>query len=445
MNNKPEKESRQKTSAKHWTKSAGKVRGLVRDMYTRAFMEGKPVAWVMYAMVNEVFEALDVIPVYPENFGALCAVKRVGDPFIRRAEADGFSNVTCSYARIGLGYTALWQDTGQIPSSAPDSGMFKPVMLVGSSLACDTRIKWFQAFQRYVDAPHFSFDSPILPLDSALKPDVRNHYMKYMVAQLHGLVRFMEETLDRKMDWDRLDELVRRGQKTYGLFHDAFMLAGKTVPCPMPAEDAFNNFVPAFFMIGQQEALDFYQGLLDEIKEKIKNKQGTLAEEKHRLIWGGGLPPWHSMKMFNYVQEQGAVFVFQSVYLPMDEVDIPDRITHPLERMAYALYENAALRAEDDRRLNLSGLCNFVGLGNPLLFINDCSADGVVMHWLRSCRGTTVGQIYNKRLIEERSDVPVLFLESDMCDVNSFSEAAWKTKLDAFFETLENKKQGAGS
>lgn len=61
------------------------------------------------------------------------------------------------------------------------------------------------------------------------------------------------------------------------------------------------------------------------------------------------------------------------------------------------------------------------------------------MRWLRSCRGTTTGQIYNRNLITERSDVPTLLLESDMCDVNSFSEAVWKKKLNAFFESLEQR------
>jgi len=138
-------------------------------------------------------------------------------------------------------------------------------------------------------------------------------------------------------------------QKTYDLWDRAFMTAGTAVPCPIPAEDAFNNFVPAFFLMGQQEAVDFYQGLVDEIDEKVRNEEGTIPVEKYRLIWGGGLPPWHSMEMFNYVQERDAVFVFQSVYLPIPEVDIPDRITHPLERLAYALFENAALRAEQAR------------------------------------------------------------------------------------------------
>ena len=33
-----EVKEKKKTSAKHWTKSAGKVRGLVSNMYTRAFI-----------------------------------------------------------------------------------------------------------------------------------------------------------------------------------------------------------------------------------------------------------------------------------------------------------------------------------------------------------------------------------------------------------------------
>jgi hypothetical protein len=146
----------------------------------------------------------------------------------------------------------------------------------------------------------------------------------------------------------------------------------------------------------------------------------------------------------DYVEEKGAVFVFQAVYLPMTPVDIPDRITNPLERMVYSRYQSATLRAEIDRKRDLFGVCNIVGLGNPLLFVDQFKIDGVVMHWLRSCRGTTIGQVYQKRLLEERSDLPVLFLESDMCDVRDYFEEDWKIKLNAFLETLEARKKGRG-
>ncbi|MFQ5924546.1 MAG: 2-hydroxyacyl-CoA dehydratase subunit D [Dehalococcoidia bacterium] len=430
-----------RTSAKKWTESARKVRGLVRDMYVRAFTEGKPVAWVMVTLANELFVAMDVLPIYPENYAGLCATKRVGDPFIDRAEADGFSNVTCSYARIGLGYAALWKDMGEIPSFAPEGGMAKPIMMVGSSLVCDTRYKWFQTYSRYLDVPYYAFDMLDPPAATAYRPDVREQYIKYNLAQLQGLVSFMEECLGRKMDWDKLDEIVRRGEKTYALWYDAYMLAGRAVPCPFPAEDSFNCFVPAYFMMGEVEALDFYQGLYDEIKYKVDNKIGSIPEEKYRLLWGGGLPPWHTMQIFNYVEEQGAVFVFQSTYLPLRFADIPDRISDPLERMAHARYEATISRAEHDRKVGIFGLCDFVPPGSPLLFVDELKVDGVVMHWLRSCRGTTIGQIYQKNLLEEHTSIPTLFLESDMCDVRDYFEADWKMKLNAFLETLETRQK----
>jgi len=440
----PEAEVPKKTSATKWTESAKKVRGVVRDMYLRAFTEDKPVAWVMFALVNELFVAMDVLPVYPENYAGLCATKRIGDPFIERAEADGFSNVTCSYARIGLGYSALWQDTGEIPEFAPDGGMAKPVMMVGSSLACDTRYKWFQAFSRYMDVPYHAFDTPNPPMYYASRPDIREQYTKYNLSQLRGLVAFMEERVGKKMDWDKLDEIVRRGEKTYQLWYDAYMMAGRAVPCPFPAEDSFNCFVPAFFCMGEESALDFYQGLYDEIKYKVDNKIGSIPEEKYRLLWAGGLPPWHTMQIFNYVEERGAVFCFQAVYLPFPPADLPDRVTDPLERLIYGRYDMYIRRAERDRELGLFGECNFVGMGNPVYFVDDFNVDGVVMHWLRSCRGTTIGQIYSKNLTEEYSNVPTLFLESDMCDVRDYFEADWKMKLNALFETLDARKR-AGS
>ena len=434
-----------KTSELKWTESAKKVRGIVKDMYVKAIMEQKPVVWAMFSMVNELFVAMDVLPVYPENYAGLCATKRLGDPFIERAEADGFSDLTCSYARIGLGYAALWHDTGDIPSFAPDGGMAKPVMMIGSSLVCDTRYKWFQAFSRYMDVPYYAFDMMSPTAELAGRPEVREQYIKYNLGQLRGLVSFMEEKLGKKMDSAKLEEIVRRAEKTSQLWSDAYMMAGAAVPCPFPAEDSFNCFVPAFFCMGEPQALDFYQGLYDEIKERVENGIGAMADEKYRLIWGGGLPPWHTMQIFNYVEEQGGIFCFQSVYLPIRTAEVDESVTDPLERMVRGRYDMYRMRSEIDRALGIFGFCNFVGLGNPLLFVKPFKADGVVMHWLRSCRGTTIGQIYQKNLLAERSGIPTLFLESDMCDVRDYFEADWKMKLQAFLETIEAQKRSGAS
>ena len=64
-------------------------------------------------------------------------------------------------------------------------------------------------------------------------------------------------------------------------------------------------------------------------------------------------------------------------------------------------------------------------------------------HWTKSAnkvRGL-VKDMCTRALVEERSPVPVLILEIDMCDVRDHSETESKTKLDAFFETMEARKK----
>jgi len=435
-----EAESDLKTSAKHWTEAAKKVRGMVKDMYTRAQGEGKPVAWVMMSMVNELFVAMDVLPVYPENYAGLCATKRIGEPFIQRAEADGYSDVTCSYARIGLGYAALWKDTGAIPDFAPDGGMATPVMLIGSSIACDTRYKWFQSFTRYLDVPCYNFDMPIPPAGRPRRSDAVMHYLDYVLVQMRGLIAFMEKTLGKKMDWDKLMEVVRRSEKTNALWYKAYTLAAKADLCPMPAEDALNCFVPGFFMSGTEEALDFYQGLYDEVKQKVDKKEGIIPEEKYRLIWGGGLPPWHTMDIFNYVEERGAIFVYQTTYQPFAPIELPDSVTDPLLRMILMRSSPAGMRIAQEQGLKSKSTDGAASITSPIFFVEPFRAQGVVMSMLRSCRGTSIGQLHQKRMLEERSPVPVLILEGDMCDIRDHSEAEWKRKFDTFFETMEARK-----
>ena len=437
-------EGKYKTTARKWTESAKKVRGLVKDMYTRALVEGKPVAWVMLSMINELFLAMDVLPIYPENYASLCATKRVADPFIQRAEADGYSNVICSYARTGLGYAAFWQDTGAIPDFAPDGGMAKPVMLIGSSFMCDTRYKWFQALSRYLDVPCYNFDMPIPPAGRTRRPDEMLHYLNYTLTQLRGLIAFMEKTLGRKMDWDRLDEIVRRAEKTNALMFNSFILAASAEPCPMPAEDTFDNFVPAAYMSGSVEALEFYQGLHDEVKQRVDKKVGTIPEERHRLIWGGGIPPWHTMDIFNYVEDRGGGFVYQTSYQPFAPVEVPDSVTDPLMRMLIMRSRPAAAHIARQQGVQQSSLGDFSGMFSPVFLVTPFHAQGVVMSMLRSCRSATISHIHQRRLLEERSPVPVLILESDMIDVRDHPEAEWKMKLDAFLETLEAGIKASG-
>jgi len=130
------------------TQSARNVRPLVESMYLRAHQARERGQKVAYCMVmsqyDEILAAMDIVPVWTENYGGLCAAMGTAQPFLEKAEAEGYSNLICGYARTGIGFDALRAEMGEAPQT-PDGGMPMPDMLLGSSIGCDTRFKWYQA------------------------------------------------------------------------------------------------------------------------------------------------------------------------------------------------------------------------------------------------------------------------------------------------------------
>jgi len=66
--------------------------------------------------------------------------------------------------------------------------------------------------------------------------------------------------------------------------------------------------------------------------------------------------------------------------------------------------------------------------------------DGVVYHPIKSCRTTSAGLADNRRAFMQATDLPSLFIESDMMDKRVVSEAQMKNRIDAFFEGLNARK-----
>jgi len=404
----------------------------------QARAEGKPVAWVLLAVGNNfIFKAMDIVPLMPENFGGLCATKRVAQDYIDKAEAEGYSNFLCGYARTHLGYCMKVRELGEIPPDAPDGGMVKPTVIVGNSNTCDDHVKWAEAMGRYYDVPAVSYDVVTPSPELAFREDVREHYIRYSIDQNRKLIQFLEKHTGCKMDWDRLSHLLDIAHKTSQVFAEAGELR-KAVPSPMPTEDQFNIFVPNLMMPGDERALKFYEDLIDELRYRVEHKIGVIPDEKYRLIWGPGLPPWHTMKMFQKFESLGAVFVWEMAYgTPGKGRPIPDSITDPLERMAWGQYEGFL---EKQRRSKVGGY-SILEMNNPLESIEPYQADGVVFHWLKSCRATTIGQRWYQNLIQEHSGVPTLQLESDICDLRDMAEGDWDAKIEAFIEVVETHKE----
>jgi len=434
-----------KTTATKTSEIAKAMRRLQKEqLYNRANeakKNGIPIAYLMVGLRGqaELLDAFDVVPVYTENYGALCAAKRVAQGFIDEAVAEGYSRYLCSYATIGIGFCSIKDKTGVVPPEAPDGGMPDPDMMIASSRHCEPRYKWYQTLARYVKAPYFSYD--FLSPPPGLSPERREAHIQYQIGEYRRLADFLSSQTGKKLDLDRLDEIVETHQETCNLWHECYELR-KAVPSPMASSDMFSCLIPGLYLSGNKQAQGLYRQLRDEIKAKVASKQGVLSNEKYRLLFVG-LPPWHSMQILNYLEPMGAAFVMETdYYFHAYNPPLQTKCSDPIERIVRRIYERLDL---GDRRTALSGMTPtqmLVARFGPLRgLIDEYHIDGVVIHNVRTCRTASVGRMFQRRQLQTFTDLPVMFLQSDMGDAREFSEEQVKGQLLAFLETVATFKE----
>ena len=456
---KPEQRKKRRTA----TEAAAKIGPMVKAAIggtVEAMHEGKPIAYCFIVCAyDEIIRAMDIVPVWTENYAGVCGAKRDAQRFLERAESLNFSRSLCTYALCGLGFDQWREELGEMPPTPPWGGQARPsVMLSSGQILCDPRSKWYQAAQQYMpDVPIYNVGLPWPLYEGDISyHEVEGYYVKYIVDELRGLVRFLEEHFHKKMDWDRLSELIDLSDRTWDMIIDAYELR-KAVPTPMGTGDAMNTMVPMTFMLGTQEAYDYYKDLYDELQQKVANKQGVIPDEKYRLIWAGGLPSWFALSDFNYFNSKGAVFPVETTYRMVERIDRLDlpKVSDPLEHIAWRWirfwtywYDKARKRpgSEPDVERIIS-------------YIEEYKIDGIVMHEAFSCRSWHPGLIWQLNQIariykpiptlilgkgktkeQVYKELPSLILESDIVDISSYSEVDTRNRMDAFIETLEAVK-----
>jgi benzoyl-CoA reductase/2-hydroxyglutaryl-CoA dehydratase subunit BcrC/BadD/HgdB len=421
------------------TEAAKKVRPFTKKISQEAHeaaAEGRPIAYSFIMSVHdEIIRTMGITPIWTESYAAIATIKRQSERFIDVAQEAGFPRNLCTYCTVQEGFDALRSQLGEMPPDSPDGGMEKPTMMVGTGMMiCDPRYKSYQVAQRYNDVPLHVMDLQWPPIDCNLK-EVEPYYVKHIAEELRGLVDFLEKQVGKKLDLDILDEKIALSNKTYEVWHAAYQLR-KAIPAPMPTEDAMNTMVPGYFWMGTQEALDFYQDLYAELEERIKNKAGVVEDEKYRLCWAFGLPPWFALVLFNYFESLGAVFPIEVTYHPHPPVEIPTSVKHPIDKLAWRFFRQ--LTRNHEKAKNHTGDNQVEWL---LEMIDDYKIDGVVAHRANTCRTIHAGQMQVLRVLKDHIDIPTLILESDICDVMAFDEAKTRGAIDAFIEMLADSKK----
>lgn len=389
----------------------------LREIMTEYYIEaktpkeqtGKKIAWITSGGPVEPLHAMDVIPVYPENYGAMCGAAKMSTELCEKAEEMGYSSDLCSYARGDIACAAV--------NGGPIGGLPEPDMLICCNNICGTVLKWYQVLARYFDVPLFVLDTPVCHTGYAKETDT------YVRQQIGEYVTFLEAVCGRSFDYDRMTEvgaLSVKAQKLWQKVLDTTM----NKPAPMTCFDAFFHLAMIVTLRGTQTAVDYYELLLEEMNDRVRKGISKVEPERYRLIWDN-LPVWYKMRWFS------------DKFAAHNAGFVADTYTSGWCGTLSYLDENDFLgsMAESYTRIFLNTGIDHMA-DNIVSMVEKYDAHGVVFHSNRSCKPYSFGQYDIQRIVREKTEKPCLMIEADMCDERKFSETQVETRIDAFIEML---------
>ncbi len=384
---------------------------LMRWYYTYAKIAprfGKKIAWITSGGPVEPLYAAGIIPVYPENHGAMCGATRMGPKLAERAEAMGYSRDLCSYARCDISCA--------IEGGGPVGGLPKPDLLVCCNNICGTVTKWYEVLARHFNVPLVMIDTPFLH-----DGELHEHAVRYVRSQFDDLLVAIENVTHRGFSERRLRRRMELSLHCVQAWQRILSYC-EHKPAPISCFDAFGHMFPIVTLRGTKWAMRYYKRLEDEIAHRVDTGFGAVPEERYRLLWDN-IPIWFEIRrLFKQLAARGACLVADTYTnaWTMDQFD-KDRSLDSLAEAYTAIFLNIGVRQRYEQTAELA---------------KRFKVGGVVMHSNRSCKPYSFGQLDIQRWIRDELGLPCLLIEADMTDSRNYSHEQARARIDAFLETL---------
>ena len=404
------------------------IAGLFNDL-ANAKELGKKVCYTFIpGNLSELIRTFDMLPVYPEINALQSAMRKKSASYIKEAEKNAHSEDVCTYVKCDVGMM-MKGNIGPTGQKIPE-----PDVLLLSYTGCFTFLKWFETLKReYPNAKVIMVHTPYQE-NAEMTPEM----IEYMVKQFtEEVIPQFEEVTGIKYDEEKLKKHLELAKEAEDWITKIFDTT-KQKPSPIDAYFAGVYYIGPINIgfRGTKKAVEYYKELYSEIQERIRlglgpiTPEGEMKEEKYRLVVEGP-PNWTSFREFwKIFYDIGAVIVASSYTKVGGVYDMGWRHdpSRPLESLAeYCM--NCYTNLNIPQRIDLLSKC-----------IEDYDADGYVTNSIKSCNSFSAGQLGMMREIEDRLEIPVGFIESDLVDPRYFSYSNIKNRLESFFQMLEQRK-----
>jgi benzoyl-CoA reductase/2-hydroxyglutaryl-CoA dehydratase subunit BcrC/BadD/HgdB len=198
------------------------------------------------------------------------------------------------------------------------------------------------------------------------------------------------------------------------------------LPSPLTFFDGTIHMGPAVVLRGTQQAVDYYKILLAELKERVKNHEGAVEDERFRLYWEC-MPIWGRLRDHSELFVNQKACVVASTYCNswiFSDFDAAD----PFTSMAKAYTELFIVRSDKAKENYLKRMIDFFKI------------DGMIYHDAKTCPNNSNNRYGMPQRLEEETGVPSLVINGDLNDLRCLSDEQTKTNIEAFIEQLEEKR-----
>lgn len=404
------------------------VEGLFNDL-ANAKELGKKVCYTFIpGNLSELIRTFDMLPVYPEINALQNAMRKKSAEYIREAEKHAHSEDVCTYVKCDVGML-MKGNIGPTGQKLPE-----PDILLLSYTGCFTFMKWFETLKReYPNAKVVMIHTPYQE-NAKMTPEMT----EYMVKQFkEEVIPQFEAVTGIKYDENKLKKILEYSKEAEDWITKIFDTT-KHRPSPIDAYFAGVYYIGPINIgfRGTPQAVEYYKELYSEIQERIKKglgpitPEGEMKEEKYRLVVEGP-PNWTNFREFwKIFYDIGAVIVASSYTKVGGVYDLgwrhnPEKPLESLSEYCMNCYTNLNI----PQRIDLIEKC-----------IKEYQADGYITNSIKSCNSFSAGQLAMMREIEDRLEIPVGFIESDLVDPRYFSYSNIKNRLESFFQMLAQRK-----
>lgn len=399
--------------------SAGKMKAVMGKYFTELMQgpeEGKKTAWCTSVGPAELLRALGFNVYFPENHGAMLGATRMATDLIPLANARGFSPDICSYLTSDIG-SYLKGESPFHKMKMP--GPPKADVLVFNTNQCRDVKDWFQFYGR-------EWDVPCVGIHTARAiGDVGDSIIEDVTRQTEALVGPLEEVAGAKLDMDRLSEVIGLSRQCTVLWKAALDTAAN-VPSPFTFFDGTIHMGPAVVLRGHQDAVDYYEVLLAELKQRVADGVAAVEGEEHRVYWEG-MPIWGKLRDLSTQFLQLKACVVASTYCNswvFEALDPSDQF----RSMARAYSSIFICRSDREKEAYIEEMARKFKI------------DGILYHDAKTCPNNSNNRYGMPRRLQERLNLPYLVVNGDLNDMRLYSEEQTRTGIEAFAEQLSEAR-----